>query len=153
MENIVDLQYNAAACSSNEKILYSKGLNPTLSAQAVAFNRLFELNEANCPLEYGVPITQIEDATDKILARTDLHPLKDLVYRYRKLPDPVIRELDRRIVSIMTNLDSFGDIITLKRMELKRKIEERQKRNTLIQCTIGAILAIAIGIVIIITYI
>jgi len=153
MENTVDLQCCSAAYPTIEPILNAKGLTFTLSPQAATFMRLFEQNEANCVMEYGVPITKIEDVAKKIIVRTDFHPLKDLVYRYRKLPDSVIKEFDRRTRAIMTNLDSFGDIITLKRMELKRETERLQKRNTIIHCTIGAILAIAIGIFLMITYI
>ncbi len=153
MGNTVDFQRNQPDYSSVEALLNVPGLTPTLSPQAAAFIRLFEQNEENCTFEYGVRIFEIEKATENILARTDLHPLKDLVYRYRKLPDSVVQELDHRIVSIMTNLDSFGDVITIKRMELKRENERKQKRNTIIQFSIGATIALIIGILMMISYI
>jgi len=153
MANNVDYQFNPAVTINAEPILQVQQPASAITEQANSFQRLFSYIEKRCVYEYGAVITEIEKATECILARNDIHPIRDLVYRYRKLPDAVIRELDPLTVTIMTNLDSFSDELMIKRLHLKRLNDRAERRVSFIQLSIGALIALVIGIVMMITYI
>jgi hypothetical protein len=153
MANNVDYQLNPAVPVNADPILLRQEQSPSISEQAISFQRQFSLIEKNCVYEYGVVITEIEKATECILARNGMHPIRDLVYRYRKLPDSVVRELDPLTVTIMTNLDSFSDKIMIQRLHLKRLNDRAERRISFIQFSIGALIALVIGIVLMIAYI